>query len=689
MDDIQKIRNIGIIAHIDAGKTTTTEGLLYYSGLSHRYGSIDDGTTIMDFLPEERTRGITIMAAAATLPWGEHLIHLIDTPGHIDFTAEVERSLRVMDGAVVVFSGVEGVEAQSEKVWRQADGYGVPKIAFINKLDRIGASFARVQSEINEKFGNCAVSVQAPVGIEEEFHAILDLVDEELITFSGENNAEVKREPIPQDLEEEANALREEMIERLADASDAIAMAYLEGDTLDSDTLKSEIRRLTILREIVPVLLGSGKKHIGIQPLGAAVIDYLPSPLDVGAVSAMPVRGREGETVDLLPDPEKPFAGLIFKVTASSTSDLFYMRTYTGTLKANSQLVNARTGAKVRAKQVFKIYAKSTEAMEEVGPGDIVGLVGLKNCSIGDTLCEPRQVVTLEQIKFPEPVISMAVEPRLSKDKDKLDEALSMLCREDQTFGVTRDEDTGQRLVSGMGELHLEINVKRLAEQFGLNVRVGEPRVAYRETFCGQTTERVVFERAIGETELYAEVEVAFKPLSRGEELFSVENRLRGAKAIPKALVACAEKALADGLRTGGNHGYPLIYLSAQLNDLKVQTGKTTEGAIVGAVLQSIDQAINRVGTTVLEPVMRLEILGPEETVGEVSMYLQPRRAIIHNIVLVNEARKITVEVPLGEMFGFGKSLPRLTGGRGSFSMEPCGYQEVPADVAKTLFGIR
>jgi len=684
-NDIHCIRNIGIIAHIDAGKPTTTEGILFYSGLTHRYGNIDDGTTVMDFLPEERARGITIVAAAATIPWRDHLIHLIDTPGHIDFTAEVERSLRVIDGAVIIFSGVEGVEAQSEKVWRQADKNSVPKIAFVNKLDRIGAAFSRVVGEINEKFGDCAVPLQQPVGIEDKFDRIVDLVTFECLSFAGEHKEQVRREPIPRDLQDEMMLAREAMIERLADECDEIAMLYLEGEDIKPNLIRQTVRRLTLARRIVPIFLGSGKMNTGIQPLMDAVINYLPSPADCDEIPAYSVRSQK--SVLLHPDPKAPFAGFIFKVSASPTADLYFCRTYSGTLRSGATLVNSRTGQKVRPKQVFKIHAKSTETLQEVGPGDIVGLVGLRDCGIGDTLCEPRQVVAFEKIAFPEPVVSMAVEPRSSKDKGKLEETLALLCREDQTLSQTQDDDTGQRLLSGMGELHLEISLKRLTQDFNVEVRVGEPRVAYRETLRKEAMETVEFSRMIGETEVYAGMDVAFKPLPHGEEMFTITNAMRGAGAIPRQFVIAAEKALSDGLRTGGNHGYALIYLAAELTKLRIRPDRTTDGAVVAAALQAIDQAISHVGTKVLEPLMHLEILTPEETVGDITMYLQPRRAIIHDMTAVGRLKRISCKVPLAEMFGFGRALPRLTGGRGSFSMEPCGYQDIPKDVAERMFG--
>ncbi len=673
--DISHIRNLGIIAHIDAGKTSTTEGLLFFSGLTHRYGNIDDGTTVMDFLPDERARGITIMAATATIPWRDCEFHLIDTPGHIDFTAEVERSLRAIDGAVVIFSAVEGVEAQSEKVWHQADSYSVPKIAFVNKMDRIGASYERVCQEIDGKFGNCALPMMLPDGVESDFKGMVDLLSMEYLQFHGERNEELTRGPVPEPLRDSCQDARTRLIERVGDYSDEIAELYLEGREIPLDLLKSQIRRLTLERKLVPVLLGSAKREIGIQPLADAVCDYLPSPADIKDYPA--IDRRTGKEVAVAADPREPFSGFIFKINASNTADLFFVRIYSGTLHSNDQLVNGRTGDKVRVRQIYKVYAKSTEQITEAGPGDIVGMAGLKDCSIGDTLCAPQRVLSFGGIVFPEPVISMVVEPRLSKDKDKLDNALDLLCREDQTLRRSVAEETGQRVLSGMGELHLEVTLKRVATDFGCEIRTGEPRVAYRETLVSPCTIRSVFDKTIGDNRFYAEAAVDFAPLGRSGDAFQIEDDAKG--VIPNALRTAATQALSDGLRTGGLQGYPLIYVAARLRDLKYEQDATTPGAVAGAINEAIAQALQKSGTVVLEPVMKLEILAPEDTVGEISMYLQPRRAIISDMVQIGTMRKIICQVPLAEMFGFGKALPRLSGGRGSFSLEPCGYQEKTA----------
>ncbi len=675
MKPLDEIRNIAVIAHIDAGKTSTTEAMLYYSGLTHRVGQIDSGTTVMDYLDEERARGITIKAAAATIPWREHLIHLIDTPGHIDFTAEVERSLRVSDGAVVIFSGVEGVEAQSEKVWNQATHYRLPKIALINKLDRLGASFPRVLAEINKKFDDCAVAVQVPVGVEQDFHMIADVLTEELISFSGDSNQVVERNPLPDKLGDEVAEYRDKLIERLADYSDTVAELYLEGREIPLATMREVLRKMTITSQIVPVLAGSAKNSIGIQPVMDAIVSYLPSPSDIGQVPCF--RVKDGQPCTLEPDDSAPFAGLLFKVVASTSADLLYMRTYSGTLQAGARLVNSRTGEKVSGKQILRLFAKSTEALEQVGPGDIVGLIGPRNCGTGDTLCDSRHLVAFESMQFPETVIAMAVEPRTSRDKDRLDEALELLCREDPTLTLGEDSDTGQRLLSGMGELHLEINLKRLEHEFKVPARAGAPRVAYRETLKDQKTITAKFHKFLGDIELQAGVTILFRPFkqARGQDTFSVTSRLERQREMPKNFARAAQRALEDGLKTGGNSGYSLIYVEAELTDLEIHPDKTNENAVVGAVLQAVDQAVREIGTIVLEPLMRLEILSPTDKVGDISSYLQPRRALIQELVSLGQTERIVCEVPLSEMFGFGKALPKLTGGRGSFTMEPCGYQ--------------
>ncbi len=681
MPSLDKIRNISIIAHIDAGKTSTTEGILYYSGLTHRIGSIDDGTTVMDYLPEERARGITIMASAATIPWRDCHFHLIDTPGHIDFTAEVERSLRVIDGAVVIFSAVEGVEAQSEKVWRQADGYGVPKIAFVNKMDRVGASFERTVGQIDEKFGKCALPLQLPLGAEDAFEGMIDVLTREQIHFQGERNAEILRAPLAPEQEARWQEAYDAMISVVSDHSDEVAELYLSEEAVPIELLKREIRRLTLARKVVPVFVGSAKKDMGVQPLCDGIVDYLPSPTDCEARKAFVV--KTGEETEVAPSPNGDFTGFIFKVNASKTADLFFLRVYSGRLKTNATVTNSRTGEKVRARQIFRVYAKSTELVDEAVTGDIVGITGLKDCGIGDTLCDCKHPIAFDVIRFPEPVISMVVEPKSIKDKDRLDEALDLLCREDQTLQRSLSEDTKQRILSGMGELHLEISLKRLVDEFHLEIRCGEPRVAYRETIQGPTTEHVVFDKMLGDVHLSTAVTIAFRPMPRSGEMFEVTSSVKGGQQLPRALVQTAEHTLADALHTGGLSGYPLIFVHADLQDIQYVAELTTEGAVAGAVLEAVESALRRVGTVILEPLMHLEVTAPETSIGDISMYLQPRRAVIRDIVNQGTVRRLVCEVPLAEMFGFGKALPRLSGGRGSFTMEPSGYQELPASQAK------
>ncbi|MFW5803165.1 MAG: elongation factor G [Verrucomicrobiota bacterium] len=685
MNDIDRIRNIGIIAHIDAGKTSTTEGMLFYSGLTHRIGSIDDGTTVMDYLDEERERGITIISAAAAFPWKDCIFHLIDTPGHIDFTAEVERSLRVMDGAVVIFSAVEGVEAQSEKVWRQASHYRVPKIAFINKLDRVGASFERVLAEIREKFETPVLPLQIPVGIEDTFHALVDLLTMQCIRFEGENNNQLVPCEIPEELRDAAEEKRVEMLEALADECDEIAELYLEGEPLPSELLHAKISELTKANQLVPLMVGSAKNRIGVQPLMDAVSAYLPSPNELEPIPA--IHPKKEEAVSIPPnDPSAPFAGLIFKVVASTSADLLYLRIYSGTINKGDKVLNSRTGETVRVKQLLRLYAKSTESIESAGPGDIVGLIGPRNCGTGDTLCAVNKPVAFETIQFPEPVVSVAIEPRMTKDKEKLTEVLELICREDPTLTLNKDEETGQRILSGMGELHLEINQHRLENEFNLSARVGEPRVAYRETFPDTVRKRAVFAKVMGDNELYAEAEIDVFPLPFRGERYTFENALSSSKPLPKALVTAAEKALQNGVRSGGQHGYPLLFVGARLLDLTLDPEKSTEGAVAGAILSALDQAIQENGTVVLEPVMHLEIITPEETLGDITNNLNPRRAVIKQMVSLGNARRVECEAPLSEMFGFGKDLPKLSGGRASFTMEPCGYQQLPKYLADKMF---
>jgi elongation factor G len=681
---LSNIRNIGIIAHIDAGKTTLTERFLYYSGKTHRIGDIDDGNTVMDYLDEERSRGITIVAAAASFPWDNCLYHLIDTPGHIDFTAEVERSLRVIAGAVVIFSGVEGVEAQSEKVWRQSNSYHISKIAFINKLDRMGASFDRVLKDIQDKFTDIkTVPFQIPVGIESSFSGIIDLITMKYLVFENEDGSEVKELDIPEEFFEKARKTRDTMLLGISELSDEIAEYYLEEKEVPIDLLKKEVRKLVISNKLCPVFAGSAKRNIGVQPVLDAIANYLPNPEDIPVYKGTSLKNHEEIAINI---NDSNFCGFVFKVVASETADLLYLRTYSGKLTANMTVMNTRTKEKLKIKRILRLHAKSVEAVDEVGPGDIVGILGVKNTTTGDTLCSVGKPILLEGVNFPEPVISIAVEPKTAKDKDKLFSALNLLKREDPTLTLNKHESTGQFILSGMGELHLEVNCHRLKDEFNINARHGAPRVVYRETVKESGIFKGVFDKVIGEKEFFAEVVFRLDSIPKLEKGLEVGVELKHKKAIPNAWINSAEDTLNNGLKTGGNWGYPLIYIKGTILEIIGNPEKTNEAAVAGAVLDGVNKAI-RAGTKLLEPVTKLEIMAPNTSIGEITGYLQVRRAVIHSIDALPNTQRLLCEVPLAEMFGFSKALPKLSGGRASFTMEPCGYQEISQENLNRILG--
>ena len=682
--ELSNVRNIGIIAHIDAGKTTLTERFLYYSGKTHKIGDIDAGNTVMDYLDEERSRGITIVAAAASFPWENNLYHLIDTPGHIDFTAEVERSLRVIAGTVVIFSGVEGVEAQSEKVWRQSNNYNISKIAFINKLDRMGASFERVLKDIQDKFTDIkAVPFQIPVGIESSFSGVIDLVTMKYLVFESEDGSEVKQLDIPEEYVERARESRDEMLSDISELSDEVAEYYLEEKEIPIKFLKDEVRKLVISNKLCPVFTGSARRNIGIQPIMNAIADYLPSPEDIPTYKATALKNNEEVEINI---NDSNFCGFIFKISASETADLLYMRTYSGKLSTDMTVINTRTKEKLKIKRILRLYAKNVEAVNEVGPGDIVGIVGIKNTTTGDTLCSVGKPVLLEGVSFPEPVISMAIEPKFSKEKDKLFSALNLLKREDPTLTLKKHEGTGQFILSGMGELHLEVSCHRLKNEFGIDARHGAPRVVYRETIKESGIFEGTFSKTIGEKELYAEVVFRLDSIPKLEKGLEVFVDIKRKNATPNSWISSAEETLTNGLKTGGNWGYPLIYIKGTILEITGTPEKTNEGAVAGAILDGLNKAI-RAGTKLLEPVTKLEIMAPDASIGEISGYIQARRAVIHSIDTLPDIKRLLCEVPLAEMFGFSKALPKLSGGRASFTMEPCGYQEISPENLNRILG--
>ena len=665
MNDFQApeyIRNIGIIAHVDAGKTTLSEQILYHSGKTHKVGSIDDGTTILDYLEEERKRGITIVSAAAAIPWQNHLIHLIDTPGHIDFTAEVERALRVIDGTVVIFSAVEGVEAQSEKVWYQADKYAIPRLIFINKLDRIGADFNRVLNDINEKLGT-SVTIQQPIGTEDQFKGVIDLIQMNILPEAGHLTRE-----IPKTLLASAEVAREEMIIKLADHSEKIAELYLAEQTVPTELITDELRRLTISGSLIPVLCGSAKKDIGTEAVLNAVLNYLPSPLD-RAYSAVT---KGGKSVDLNCTPEDPFTGFIFKLTAQNSHDLIYLRTYSGHLQIGSTVLNSRTGEKIKIKHLTRLFANHLENITHCGPGDIIALCGLKHIKTGDTLCSTARPVAMDQISFPDPVISMAIEPRKSGEKAKLMHALDIITREDPTLFFKENEETGQYLISGMGELHLEITAHRIRSEFNLEIRQGEPKVAYRERVLNTVMQTYEFSRNSSEKVLFGRVTIQLTPSDKVEpEVLEI---------LPDAithrhLIFDARSSLRNSIMTGGINGFPLINTAVQIKKIEL-SDHTADESVTPAIFHAFYEALKEAETGLMEPVMNVETLSPPETTGEVINFLNSRKARVKTINHVNRFEKVVAEIPLSQMFGFSKAMPKLTGGRGSFSMTRSGYQD-------------
>ncbi len=686
---LKDLRNIGIVAHIDAGKTTTTERILYFTGASHRMGDVDDGNTTTDFDPEEAARGITIYSACVTTTWRGATINIIDTPGHVDFTAEVERSLRVLDGAVVVFSAVEGVEAQSETVWRQADRYNVPRICFINKLDRIGADWERTLRQIDERLctplsHEKARKVIAPVtapasvmgaNVPDPNRSIINLIDRTVLTFAGEEDD--WKMTVSQPDEELLMAIderRSALIELLCDFDDAAMDTYFTTNDLPAEDMRRIIRKTTLAGDLIPVFCGTSLKCVGVQAVLDGVVDYLPSPLDRPAIKGLdPTAKGDDKAVSREPDPEAPFCGLIFKIVADKHNDLYFMRVYSGIVKAGSRMLNPRTNKKEFVTQLWHIQADSRERVDqdEARAGDIVGVIGLKEVVTGDTLCDPKSPVVLEKIRFPETVISMSVEPDSSNDKDKLEVTLKRLGLQDPTFTAQIDPDSGQTIVSGMGELHLEVIKNRMERDFNLKVRVHKPRVTFKETFSTQTEVTGLFEKETGGGPNYAFVRMRLVP---NPDVIGVKivNQLTG-EPVPAIHRDAFERAAKDEAATGLN-GYAMTQLEVQLLELKHVQNVTNEASIYAAVSNAIQSAMQSGSSTVLEPIMRLEVTSPEESIGNVQSDLNARRAM----VLSSEPRGplfvLVAQVPLAKMFGYSSVIRSLTQGRASYSLEPDHY---------------
>ncbi|MEI8380973.1 MAG: elongation factor G [Planctomycetota bacterium] len=677
--DIQKIRNIGIIAHIDAGKTTTTERILFYAGETHRMGDVDDGTTVTDFDPEEAKRGITIYSAAISCKWDGHTINIIDTPGHVDFTAEVERSLRVLDGGVVVFSAVEGVEAQSETVWRQADKYHVPRVCFINKMDRIGAGFERVFNQISERLRANPVAVQLPIGEGPVtnpggFRGIIDLIEMKALYFDREaQGTKIDFQPIPEDEQLRAEEWRSRLIDAIALTDDEAFSIYDATGDLPADQIIRVLRKAVVSYQLQPVFCGSSLDYIGVQPVLDAVVRYLPSPNDVPPVEGRNPNPKKADKPEVRkPSEKEPFCGLVFKIHADEHAELYFVRIYSGTLKSRSRMLNPRTGAKELISQIWRVQADSREALDEAVCGDIVGIVGPKESVTGDTLCDQQNPILLESIDFPESVISMAIEPDSSADRKKLENTLRLMMKQDPTFTAKISEETGQTIISGMGELHLEIISKRMERDFHMKFRTHKPRVTYRETVPGKIETEGRFDRQTQGSRQFAAITVVVEPVQNDTAL-NVENKLKP-NAMPIELQELLVNALRDELKGGGVVGYPLINLKVTVKDVEYHEGETTEVAIRAASADAFRRALHDGGAVLLEPIMKLEVVTPEDFVGNVSADLNSRRAIIVNTELRGNLVALTAEVALSKMFGYSNDVRSLSQGRASFSMEPLRY---------------
>ncbi|MEX1229230.1 MAG: elongation factor G [Planctomycetaceae bacterium] len=684
------LRNIGIVAHIDAGKTTTTERILYYTGKSHRMGNVDEGTTITDFDPEESKRGITIYSAAISCTWKNRTINLIDTPGHVDFTAEVERSLRVLDGAVVIFSAVEGVEAQSETVWRQADKYRVPRLCFINKLDRMGAGFERTLDQIKTRLKGNPVALQIPIGSGPgSFSGIVDLIEMKAMYFDAESKGEkINITDVPEELKDEAADWRNRLIETVTLYDDALLAQYLETETLAADDIHRVLRQATLHGQIQPTFCGSALDYTGVQPLLDGVDRYLPSPLDRPPVEGLnPNPKKQDEKVTRKPDPKEPFCGLVFKVQAEQHTDLYFVRVYSGKLKSGARVLVPRTGKKELISQLWRVQADSREKIEEedVSAGDIVGIIGPKDAATGDTLCDAAHPISLERITFPETVISMAVEPDSSAERKKLAETLARLSRQDPTFNAQISEETGQTIISGMGELHLEVLRNRMERDFGLKVKVHKPRVSYRETIRKAVEAEGEFIRQQAGVSHFAKVKLRLEPLPE-EETVRIVNRLKPG-TLPNQLNQSLQQAVEDASRAGGLAGYPLIQVQFTILDVETREGETTDIAIQQAAQAAAYKALNEAGIVLLEPVMKLEVVTPDQFLGNIQADLNARRAIIHNSEHRGDLCVLTAEAALAQMFGYSTQIRSLSQGRASFSMEPLRYSEAPPDVLGDIMG--
>ena len=682
--NLQRYRNIGIAAHIDAGKTTTTERILFYTGRTHRMGEVHEGTAIMDYMEQEQERGITITSAATTCFWRDYQVNIIDTPGHVDFTAEVERSLRVLDGAIAIFDAVAGVQPQTETVWRQADKYRVPRIGFINKMDRVGSDFDQAVQSMRDRLKANPVPIQVPMGSEDKLRGVIDLVEMKAILWRDETlGATYDIEEIPEEMREAAESQRAQLIERVSEQDDQLFEKYVEGTPITEEDLKAGIRRATIAIKITPVVCGSAFKYKGVQRLLDAVVDYLPSPLEVPAVQGTDLEGKE--TVTRLAGDAEPFSALVFKIlTDPFVGQLAFMRVYSGVLKAGESIYNVAKQRRERIGRMLRMHANKREELEEIRAGDIVAVVGLKTVQTGDTVCDEKEPVILEQIEFPTPVISLAIEPKTKADEQKIGMALGKLAQEDPTFKVVTDPDTGQTILSGMGELHLEILVDRLLREFAVAANVGRPQVAYREAIRRSADAEGRFVRQSGGRGQYGHCKITIEPMADGDYEFI--NKVVGGR-IPKEYIEPVSAGIREAMSHGILAGYEMSGVRVTLNDGSFHDVDSSEMAFKIAGSMAFKAAAKRAKPVLREPVMAVEVVMPEEYMGDVIADVNSRRGRIEGMELRGGSQIVNCLVPLVEMFGYATDLRSRTQGRGSFSMHLHGYEELPAAKAEEIIG--
>ncbi|WP_280231009.1 elongation factor G [Nocardia cyriacigeorgica] len=688
LTDLNKVRNIGIMAHIDAGKTTTTERILFYTGVNYKIGETHDGASTTDWMEQEQERGITITSAAVTCFWNQNQINIIDTPGHVDFTVEVERSLRVLDGAVAVFDGKEGVEPQSEQVWRQADKYDVPRICFVNKMDKLGADFYFTVQTIKDRLGAKPLVIQLPIGAEDTFEGIVDLVEMNAKVWTGETKLGEKYEvqEIPADLKEKAEQYRQELLETVAESDEALLEKFFGGEELTIDEIKGAIRKMTVSSELYPVLCGSAFKNKGVQPMLDAVVDYLPSPLDVESVQGH-VPGNEEEVISRKPSADEPFAALAFKIAVHPFfGKLTYIRVYSGKVDSGAQVINATKGKKERLGKLFQMHSNKENPVPVVSAGHIYAVIGLKDTTTGDTLCDPNNQIVLESMTFPDPVIEVSIEPKTKSDQEKLGTAIQKLSEEDPTFSVKLDQETGQTVIGGMGELHLDILVDRMKREFKVEANVGKPQVAYRETIT-RPVEKLEFthKKQTGGSGQFAKVIIAVEPFV-GEDgaTYEFENKVTGGR-VPREYIPSVDAGAQDAMQYGVLAGYPLVNLKVTLLDGAYHDVDSSEMAFKIAGSQALKEAAKKAGPVILEPLMAVEVITPEDYMGDVIGDLNSRRGQIQAMEERSGARVVKALVPLSEMFGYIGDLRSKTQGRANYSMVFDSYAEVPANVSKEI----